>query len=554
MRWPWPVALAGSVVTAVLVVGGVVLATLEPTASTFGWAVVGGAAALVCAGLGALVARRVRDNPVGPLLVAVGACVAFSCARQVGFQVLAQHDDTAERLNWLVALTTEASSWLFAAIGLLLVYFPDGRLPGRRWRVVPLLLVLGAAVSPSLRRRQLRSVPGAAAGPAACRSGRRHSPSRSSRSSETWRCSERCSRAWRRSPSSSGAPSPVGKRQLKWLALAGVGVPGFIVVCLGEVALTGEARWPSLVIGIAAIFGIPIAIAIAMLRARPLRRRPRAGHDRRVRAWRPPRCWWCSHGLAGRGACCSGRDSHRRRRRGDRRVRRRCWPRCAAPAATTRGPRASTRCGRRRWPPSPSSSASVQRRRRRARSSWRSRLRAALRDPELRVGYVRPGGRDLVDELGAPAGRRRVGARSSARATTDRRAAASARPLLSNELLRADRRGLRDARRGRAAAARADRGAARGGGEPRPAAARRRRGAPPAGARPARRRAAAAGLARDGAAAGAAAPRRRRRRRRRPARPDGRRARHGGRRAAPDRPRPAPEQPGRRAARGARRR
>ena len=81
------------------------------------------------------------------------------------------------------------------------------------------------------------------------------------------------------------------------------------------------------------------------------------------------------------------------------------------------------------------------------------------------------------------------------------------------------------------------RGAARGRGQPEPAGAGRLRGAPPPRARPARRCPAAAGVAGHGAAAGPAAPRRRHGRRRRPARRGGGRARHGRGRAAPDRAR-----------------
>ncbi|HET7367778.1 MAG TPA: hypothetical protein VFI83_05390, partial [Gaiella sp.] len=58
----------------------------------------------------------------------------------------------------------------------------------------------------------------------------------------------------------------VRRRQVKWLALAGLGVPGFIVVCLTEVIVLGQPRWLSLAIGIATAVGVPVAAAIAMLR------------------------------------------------------------------------------------------------------------------------------------------------------------------------------------------------------------------------------------------------------------------------------------------------
>src|SRR5690242_2229133 len=126
MRWPWPVALAGSAVTGALVLAGGVLAALQPTSWTIAWAAVGGAAAVLCAVLGTLVARRVRGNPVGALLVLVGVGVALTAARQAAFTFLAHHPQALARLDWLVALTAESSAWLFVALALLLLFFPNG--------------------------------------------------------------------------------------------------------------------------------------------------------------------------------------------------------------------------------------------------------------------------------------------------------------------------------------------------------------------------------------------------------------------------------------------
>ncbi len=154
-----------------------------------GWAVVGGAAALLCAGLGAVVARRVRDNPVGPLLVGVGAGVALTAAREAAFFALAEHEQTAVRLNWLVALLAESSSWLFAALGLLLLYFPDGSasLPPLARRRGPAGGRRGGA--PPVRRRRHRAVRRPVRGPAARVRARRRCSSSCWRCSATWRCS-----------------------------------------------------------------------------------------------------------------------------------------------------------------------------------------------------------------------------------------------------------------------------------------------------------------------------------------------------------------------------
>jgi signal transduction histidine kinase len=397
MRWAWPVALAASAVTGALLIAGVALVVVTPTATTIGIAVVGTAAAALAVGLGLAVARRVPRNPVGLLLVLVGLAVAFSATRLIGWQLLGAHADEAVRLDWLVALLAESSVWLFVALALLLLYFPDGRLPGPRWRWVPAALVVTAFVhhaygavdtapySPPLEHLGhafgkpplVVEAVAAAAEPAllglliACAA----SLVIRFRSSDELR-----------------------RRQLKWLALAGLGVPGFILICLAEVILFGQAQWGSVVVGLASLFGIPIAIAIAMLRD------DLYDVDRALATT-------VAYGLASAGllaifACASfagglilGRDSTvvaaaatalsavalspllRRLRHG---VDRRLYPLRQAALSAITELQQDIHAGRAR----PEQLA--------------QRLRAALRDPGLRVGYRIPGGEGLVDEDGAP--------------------------------------------------------------------------------------------------------------------------------------------------------
>src|SRR3954452_13089838 len=146
MRRPWPVAVVASGMTAAFVLTAVVLAAMAPTATTLAWAAVGGVAAALWAALGSVVARRERGNVVGALLALVGLAIALTAAREIGWRVLVRHPDTLASLDWLVALLAESSIWLFAALALLLLYFPDGRLPGPRCRLVPPALLAAAAI------------------------------------------------------------------------------------------------------------------------------------------------------------------------------------------------------------------------------------------------------------------------------------------------------------------------------------------------------------------------------------------------------------------------
>src|SRR4051812_25118224 len=131
MRWAWPVALAASAATGAFAVAGAALAAVTPTATTVAIAAVGAAAAAVWAGLGLAVARRAPAERVGLLLTLAGLMVASSAARLVGWRVLGAPPGEAASLAWLVALLAESSIWLFVVLALLLLYFPDGRLPGR---------------------------------------------------------------------------------------------------------------------------------------------------------------------------------------------------------------------------------------------------------------------------------------------------------------------------------------------------------------------------------------------------------------------------------------
>jgi signal transduction histidine kinase len=395
MTCRWPVAVVASVGTGALVLTAVVLAALAPTGATIAWAAVGGVCAVLSAGLGVIIARRARRNVIGALLALVGVTVALTAARQIGWEVLARHPATLASLDWLIALLAESSIWLFTALALLLLYFPDGRLPGARWRPVPWLLVATAFV-----HHAYGAVDSEPFRPPLQHLARPFGPppfaieiaallADLTLLAMLIACASSLVVRFRRADELQG-------RQLKWLALAGVGVPGFIVVCLCELLAFGHAEWGSLAIAIATGVGVPVATAIAILR-HDLYDVDKAlaitvvyglvsavllgifacasfaggvllGHDSTV---------------AAAAATALGAVALSPLRRGlQRRVDRRLYPlRQAALAAI-----ADLQCGIHAGEARPEQLA--------------ERLRGALRDPGLRIGYRIPGGAGLVDETG----------------------------------------------------------------------------------------------------------------------------------------------------------
>ncbi len=56
------------------------------------------------------------------------------------------------------------------------------------------------------------------------------------------------------------------RQQIKWLALAGIGMPLYPLLCLLEIVIWGEPLWFSAGVGIASLVATPVAAAIAVLR------------------------------------------------------------------------------------------------------------------------------------------------------------------------------------------------------------------------------------------------------------------------------------------------
>lgn len=263
--WPRRLATTAAILTAAMFVLAGVLAAVAQTQTAVLNLVVGLAVAPLAVSLGVFTARRPRGGVVGALLTAVGLTTSITVACEIAWQVLAGRPAVAESLNWLVAALIEGAFWVLVAVALLLLYFPDGRLPGPRWRWVPPALVGGmflnqvyGAVEPVPFRSPLEGLERPFPPPPA------------------WfelfaviafflmlvlilACAASLVVRYRRS-------ERVQRQQITWLAIGGFGVVLYPFLCLLEIIIWGRPLWMSAAVGVTALVGIPVATAIAILR------------------------------------------------------------------------------------------------------------------------------------------------------------------------------------------------------------------------------------------------------------------------------------------------
>ena len=99
------------------------------------WLVITGLVLLAFATVGAVLCSRVSHNPIGWLFLGCGLVVAVACLLQA-YSTLALADALPAGIEAAVAVHVVYGPVVAAVLAAMLLLFPDGRLPSRRWRPV----------------------------------------------------------------------------------------------------------------------------------------------------------------------------------------------------------------------------------------------------------------------------------------------------------------------------------------------------------------------------------------------------------------------------------
>jgi hypothetical protein len=101
---------------------------------TYGFATV---AVVVYAGIGGLIAARIPPNPIGWLLCLLGLALAASMfLEQYGLRGLATAPGSLPAVRQITAFGASTTLLAGTPLIILVLLFPDGHLPSRRWRPV----------------------------------------------------------------------------------------------------------------------------------------------------------------------------------------------------------------------------------------------------------------------------------------------------------------------------------------------------------------------------------------------------------------------------------
>jgi signal transduction histidine kinase len=142
-RW---VLRAAPAVIAVAATVLVVFSWLDRRAPVSTWWVGNLTIAVGLGGMGTLLARRVPENPIGWLMLLAGTTQSvFGAGREWAVYATAVRPGGLPAPAWAAWVGTWPSMVSIGTLPLVLVVFPDGRLPSRRWRALP--WVVGVAVA-----------------------------------------------------------------------------------------------------------------------------------------------------------------------------------------------------------------------------------------------------------------------------------------------------------------------------------------------------------------------------------------------------------------------
>ena len=154
--------LAALVVIEIVAVGVMAVAADQPMTRF----VVGSVFSLFPVVLGVIVARRRPTNWVGPLLVLIAPVAMGLAVDDLSDALFRPSSAPAPLWNFYVGISPGMWMWLFVPPALLILVFPDGRPPGRNWRwvgyglvIVPLLFLLPAAADPTPFQPPFAGVP-----------------------------------------------------------------------------------------------------------------------------------------------------------------------------------------------------------------------------------------------------------------------------------------------------------------------------------------------------------------------------------------------------------
>ena len=384
-------------VVAFAVAGGILASEVPDMAGFFAAAVLLG---LCSVALGLLVAYRRPHNVVGPLLVVVGGSPIWTAFNDTYVAVVEARPGLLPVWDWYVGISPGTWMLLYIPAALLMLYFPDGRLPGPRWRwvvygfvAVPVLFAFAASADPEPFPPPFQDVPHLVTlrGPALTVVGVVGVALLPVFLGLLIASVAAMVVRYRR------ATDDVRRAQVKWFALGALFLPATLLLCWASYLFIGG---PDLVlIGFAAtLVAVPLATAIALLR------HDLYDVDRAISAA-------ATYGLvtavllgfytlasflvgiaAGRAspvaaaaatAVCAVALAPLRLRL-QRGVDRRLYPARRAALTAIDRLRDRTHAGQAR----PEQLEEV--------------LRTALRDPDLRVGYLLPGAPDLVSAAGVP--------------------------------------------------------------------------------------------------------------------------------------------------------